>query len=93
MLCDWFGDNKSKTILFGSKHKIKNPKPLNIHNNDIKIKQYPKVIDRILGKTLSREFMAIHVINKINCTLRFLYRQNRFLNVPVRRLLCNTTFL
>ena len=33
--------------------------------------------------------MAIHVINKINSRLRFLYRQNRFLNVPLRRLLCN----
>ena len=29
--------------------------------------------------------MAIHVINKIG----FLYGQNRFLNVPLRRLLCN----
>ena len=33
--------------------------------------------------------MAIHVINKINFSLRFLYHQNRFLNVPLRRLLCN----
>ena len=33
--------------------------------------------------------MAIHVINKINSRLRFLYRQNRFLNFPLRRLLCN----
>ena len=33
--------------------------------------------------------MAIHVINKINSRLRFLYRQNRYLNIPIRRLLCN----
>ena len=33
--------------------------------------------------------MATHVINKINSRLRFLYRQNKFLNIPVRRLLCN----
>ena len=33
--------------------------------------------------------MATHVINKINSRLRFLYRQNRFLNFPLRRLLCN----
>ena len=47
MLCDWFGDNelsihfgedKTKSILFGSKHKIKNSKPLSIQYNHIKIK-------------------------------------------------------
>ena len=41
--------------------------------------------------TLSGESMAIHVISKINSRLRFLYRQNRFLNVSLRRLLCNAT--
>ena len=48
MLCDWFVDNKlsihfsedkTKSILFGSKHKIKKSKPLNIQYNDIEIKQ------------------------------------------------------
>ena len=52
MLCDGFVDNKlsihfgedkTKSILFGSKHKIKKSKPLNIQYNDIKIKQYSKV--------------------------------------------------
>ena len=33
--------------------------------------------------------MTINVINKINSRLKFLYRQNRFLNFPVHRLLCN----
>ena len=33
--------------------------------------------------------MAIHVMNKINSRLRFLYCQNRFLNLHLRRLLCN----
>ena len=33
--------------------------------------------------------MAIHVINKISTRLRFLYHQNRFLNFPLCRLLCN----
>ena len=100
MLCDWFVDNKltihfgedkTKSILFGSKHKIKKSKPLNIQYNDIKIKQYSKVtyLGCILDETLSGESMAIHVINKINSRLRFLYRQNRFLNFPLRRLLCN----
>ena len=52
MLCDWFVDNKlinhfgegkTKSILFGSKYKIKNSKSLNIQYHDIKIKQYSKV--------------------------------------------------
>ena len=100
MLCDWFVDNKlsiqcgedkTKSILFGSKHQIKKSKPLIIQYNDIKIKQYSKVtyLGCIFDKTLSGESMAIHVINKINSTLRFLYRQNKFLNFPLHRLLCN----
>ena len=52
MLCDrfvdnklsiHFGEDKTKLILFGSKHKIKNSKLLNIRYNDIKIKQFSKV--------------------------------------------------
>ena len=81
MLCDWFVDNKlsihfgedkTKSILFGSKHKIKKSKPLNIQYNDIKIKQYSKVtyLGCIFDETLSGESMAIHVINKINSRLR-----------------------
>ena len=46
-LCDWFIDNKlsihfgeekTKSILFSSKHKVKKFKPLNIHYKNIKIK-------------------------------------------------------
>ena len=52
MLFDWFvnnilsihfGEDKTKSILFGSIHKIKKSKPLNIQYNNIKIKQYSKV--------------------------------------------------
>ena len=100
MLCDWFVDNKlsihfgedkTKSILFGSKHKIKMSKPLNIQNNDIKIKQYSKITHLIciFEEILSGKSKAIHVINKINSRLRFFYRQNRFLSFPFRRLLCN----
>ena len=86
-----FGEDRAKSILFGSKHKTKKSKPLNIQFNDIKIKQYSKVtyLGCIFDETLSGESMAIHVINKINSRLRFLYLQNRFLNFPLRRLLCN----
>ena len=33
--------------------------------------------------------MATHVINKVNSRLKFLYRQNKFLDIPLGRLLCN----
>ena len=100
MLCDWFlnnklrihfGEGKTKSIIFGSKHKFKKSKPPNIQYNDIKIKQYSKVryLGCIFDETLSGESMAIHVINKINSRLRFLYRQNRFLNFPLSSFLCN----
>ena len=81
----------SKSIWFGSKHKTKKSKPLNIQYNDIKIKQYSKATYSgcIFDETLSGESMTIHVINKINYRLRFLYHQNRFLNFPLRRSLCN----
>ena len=76
-ICDWFVDNKlsihfgedkAKSILFSSKNKVKKADPLNIHYNDIKIKQYSKVtyLGCILDETLCGESMATHVINKIN---------------------------
>ena len=63
-LCDWFVDNKlsihfgedkTKSILFSSKHRLKNSKPLNIQYTDINIKQYSKVtyLGCIFDETLS----------------------------------------
>ena len=100
MFCDWcvnnklsfhFVEGKTRSILFCSKHKIKNSKPVNIQYNDIKIKQCYKVIylSCIPNETLSGESLVIHVINKINSRLRFLYRENGFPNVPLHRLLCS----
>ena len=99
-LCDWFVDNKlsihfgqdkTKSILFGTKHELRNAKSLNIVNNGIEIKQHAKVkyLGCILGESLSGESMALNVIDKINSRLKFLHRQNRFLTPPLRRLLCN----
>ena len=63
--------------MFDSKHKIKNSKLLTIQYNDTQIKQHSKVtyLGCIFDETLSGKSMAIHVINKINSMLRFLYRQ------------------
>ena len=99
-LCEWFVDNKlsvhfgedkTKCILFASKRKIKAVDKLNITYKGIQIKQYSKVtyLGCILDETLSGESMALHVINKVNSKLKFLYRKNRFLTPQLRRLLCN----
>ena len=86
-----FGEDKTKSILFGSKLKIKKATSLDIKYNNIKITQYKKVtyLGCILDDTLSGESMANHVINKANSRLKFLYRQDKFLNKALRRLLCN----
>ena len=100
-VCDWFVDNKlsihfgedkTKSILFASKHKIKKADRLNISYNDINIKQHSSVsyLGCILNETLSGESMALEVIKKANARLRFLFRNNRFLTPYLRRLLCNS---
>ena len=89
-LCDWFVDNKlsvhfgqdkTKSILFGTKHKLRNAKALNIVYNGTEIKQYAKVkyLKCILDESLSGESVALNVIDKANSRLNFLHRQNRFL--------------
>ena len=99
-LCDWFVDNKlsihfgedkTKSILFSTKNKVKRAGSLNIKYNNIEIKQHTKVtyLGCILDETLSGESMALHVINKVNSKLKFLYRNNRIFSRPLRRLLCN----
>ena len=72
-LCDWFvgiklsinfGEEKTKSILFDNKYKIKRAKKLDITYENIKIKQYDKVVylGCILDNTLSGESMALHVV-------------------------------
>ena len=65
---------------------------LEIKYGEIHIKQYHTVtyLGCLLDETLCGEAMALKVINKINSRLRFLYRKNRFLSPPLRRLLCNS---
>ena len=99
-ICEWFidnklsihlGEDKTKSILFSSKRKVKTNAPLNITYGNVNIKQHSKVtyLGCILDNTLSGESMALHVINKVNIRLKFLYRQNKFLTRYLRRLLCN----
>ena len=65
-LCDWFVDNKlsihfgedkTKSILFASKNKIKKLGKQDIHHEDIKIKQHSKVT--YLGCILDEDMAGV----------------------------------
>ena len=99
-MCDWFVDNKlsvhfdqenTKPVLFGTKHKLRNAKPLNIVYNSTEIQKCGKVkyLGYILDRSLPGESVALNVNDKVNLRLKFLLRQNRFLTPPLSRLLCN----
>ena len=72
-ICDWFVDNKlsihfsedkTKSILFASQHKIKNIKKLNIRYQATKIKQHSQVtyLGCVMDETMPGETMALKVI-------------------------------
>ncbi len=99
-ICDWFVDNKlsihfgedkTKSILFGTKGKIKRLQELDIKHGNIKIKQHPQVtyLGCVLDSSLTGESMALHALKKVNAKLKFLYRKRSFLSTCLRRLLCN----
>ena len=99
-ICDWFVDNKlsihfgedkTKSILFASKSKIKKLQKLKIIYNNIRIKQHSRVtyLGCILEETMSGESMAHKVISKVNARLKFLHPKNKYLTPNLRRLLCN----
>ena len=82
-ICEWFVDNrlsihfgeyKTKSILFASKHKIKKVPKLKINYKNIQIKHHSKVtyLGCILDETASGESIALKIINKINSRLKFL---------------------
>ena len=93
-LSDWFidnklnihfGEDKAKSILFGSKRREKNIHQLDIKCKDINIKQHSEVryLGCVLDETMSGELIALKVINEINSKLKFLYRKNRFLRTEL----------
>ena len=86
-VCDWFldnklsmhfGEDKTKSILFASKHKIKSTRKLNVKQKNIKIKQHSQVtcLGSVLDETFSGEPTALKALNKINGKLKFLYCKN-----------------
>ena len=93
-LGDWFfhlGEDKTESILFVSKRKIKKVPNLIIKYKVIQIKQHLKVtyLSRILDEALSRESMTLKIISKVNSRPKILHSKNKFLTPAQCRLLCN----
>ena len=86
-----FGNDKTKTIVFGSKRRLKMLDKLDIRRDETKISQCNKItyLGCILDDNLSGESMASRVLNKVGGRLNFLYRKESFLNLKLRRMLCN----
>ena len=88
--CDWFiynisihfGDDKTKSVLFVSKGRIKNIRKLNTKFKEIDTKQQAQVayLGFALYESTSAEPMPLKIINKINGKLKFLFRKNTFFN-------------
>ena len=88
-LFDWFLDNKlnlhfdedkTKSILFSPKHRLKSIGQIDIFHKDIKIKQYSKVtyLECILDECLTGESMVMQVCTRVTSKQKFLYRKCRF---------------
>ena len=93
-LCEWFIDNKlsvnfveekTKSILFGTKQQLKDQRDLNLKYGDIEIKQHSRVtyLGCILDSILSGEHMAAKVLNTVNNRLKFLYCKQKFLSLSL----------
>ena len=82
---------QNKIILFGTKHKLRNAKSLNIVYNGVETRQHAKVkcLGCILDESLSGESIALNAMDKVNSRLKFLHSKNRFLIPSLRRVLCN----
>ena len=96
-LCEWlpdnklsihFGEDKTKSILFGSKRKLRKVGKLNITYQSIDIKQNFQVtyLGCILDEPMSGEPMAYKTIKKINSRLNYLFRKKHFLTTSLRSL-------
>ena len=72
-----FGQDKIKSVLLGTKHKLQSTNSLNIASNGIEIKQHAKVkyLGCILDESFSSESMALNIIDKVNARLMLLHRR------------------
>ena len=88
-ICDWFvvnelsihfGEDKTKSTLFSSKHNLKLVEELDMRYKDIKIKQYKHVnyLGCMLHESMLGETMALKVIEKINSRLKIFFEKISF---------------
>ena len=72
-----FEQDKTKSILFGTKQKLQDAQSLNIAQHGIENKQHAKAkyLGCILHESISGESMALNVIYKVNSRLQFPPRQ------------------
>ena len=99
-LCEWFIDNKlsthfgeqkTKSILFGTTKRLKISRDLDIRYKDIEIRPHSNgtYMGCILDNNVSGEAMDTKVLGTINGRLKFQYRKQNFLSFSLCRLLCN----
>ena len=63
---------------------------LNITRNENKQYSVVEYLGCPLDENMSRESMAKWALKRINGKTKFLYRQNRYLSYPHKRMLCNS---
>ena len=96
-LCDWFVDNKltihfrddkTKSILFSGKNHPRDDK-LKISRGTTEVAQHKEMnyLGCLFDDKCTGESMALKVIEKINGRHKFLWRKNKFLTPPLKRLL------
>ena len=94
----WLIDNKlslhlgkTETILFGSRRKLNKAHDFTVTCNQEPIKSTDSVkyLGVTLDECLSGEKIAANIIKKVGARLKFLYRQNQFLNQTTRQILAN----
>ena len=95
-ISDWLVDNKlslhlgkTESILFGSKRKLSNCETLKVSCNGVNIeaKTSVKYLGVSIDNCMSGDLMALNIIQKASCRLKFLYRNATFLSSNIKKLL------
>ena len=86
---------KTELILFGTKRKLSKWKGYTIEceGQTINATLHVKYLGLTIDQHLDGEEMALSIIKKVNSRLKFLYRQARFLDQNIKKLLCSALVL
>jgi len=94
----WLVDNKlslhlgkTECILFGSKKKLAKVDSFSVHcdGHSIDSQSSVKYLGSVLDNDLSAKSIVNSIIKKVNSRLNFLYRQRQFLDMNLKKMLCN----